>query len=518
MTLGRIVIVLCFVVLLGLPIVVRPERAAVPDGASSLVIISPHNEQIRAEFGRAFEAHQLAVGGEPVQVIWLTPGGTGEIRKMLQSQYRAALRDGVEPGGAVDLFFGGGSYEFSQLAKPITVEVDGEPRSISVLAPVDFSDAWLRSMYGDPPVIGGTALYDVDEKKWFGAAVSGFGIVYNHDVLERLGLDPPRTWADLAHPRYRGWIASANPAQSGSVTTAMQAILEYVGWREGWRILRRIGANSRYFSASSQKPPNDVGRGDAAAGLCIDFYGRFQAQSILDATGDDRLGYIDPPGVTVIDPDPIAMLRGARRPDLAKTFIEFVLSDEGQALWQFRVDDPHDDGLGPDEFELRRLPIRREFYGEHLPRFVDQVNPYAFAKPPPYANRDFRSFIPVVFNAMIIENHDALREAWTRIVTHPAFPADDPLVEASAIEDPELRAMIAAFDAMPTAPGANGASLSLADPTNVSAIKAGWSNDSMWRPESSPRDQARLAYAAFFAGEYERILDGVSRSRSREDS
>ena len=35
-----------------------------------------------------------------------------------------------------------------------------------------------------------------------------------------------------------------------------------------------IAANGRYFTDSAPQVPNDVGNGDAAAGIAIDFYGR----------------------------------------------------------------------------------------------------------------------------------------------------------------------------------------------------------------------------------------------------
>ena len=58
-------------------------------------------------------------------VEWSTPGGTSEIRKLLVSEYTAALEDDLPPGGNADLLWGGGSYEFGLLAKPIEITVDG---------------------------------------------------------------------------------------------------------------------------------------------------------------------------------------------------------------------------------------------------------------------------------------------------------------------------------------------------------------------------------------------------------
>src|SRR4029079_12661553 len=93
--------------------------------------------------------------------------------------------------------------------------------------------------------------------------------------------------------------------------------------------------------------------GDAAVGMCIDYYGRFQAEAAAEAGRPGRVGFVTARGETSITPDRIAMLRGAPHRELAIAFIEFVLSDEGQKLWSFRRGTPG----GPERYTLRRPPI-----------------------------------------------------------------------------------------------------------------------------------------------------------------
>jgi ABC-type Fe3+ transport system substrate-binding protein len=436
-----------FVVLVALPLLLAPRRAATPGGAR-LIIITPHNEQIRYEYKRAFEAWHADRFGAPVHVEWSVPGGTSEILRMLRSQYAAAADAGDPLGGTADLMWGGGSWVHEQL----------RTNRIPITAAIDFDQGWLDSVYGDNR-IGDGRLYD-PHKHWFGTALAAFGIVYNRDVLAELGVGEPRTWADLADPRLAGWVAMADPAHSGSITTLFETILRQRGRDEGWRILRRAGANARGFSASSLKSPVDVGLGDAAAGLCIDFYGRYQAQAIGATGGRRRIGYVDPAGETSIDADPISMLTGAPRPDLARRFIEFCLSVPGQSLWQFAVSDATDDGLGPQRFALRRMPIVRSMYEQHFDRFTDRVDPYDLARASVDTGPNIRQHIDVLFGAMVVDNHDRLRAAWRA-------------VNATDADDPRRDRMLELFDAMP----------------------AGW--------ETRARADLRQA----FRDNYERILD-----------
>ncbi|MDZ4755712.1 MAG: extracellular solute-binding protein [Phycisphaerae bacterium] len=534
---GRITLFLLLAVLIGVPIALAPrdDTATARSAANTLVIFTPHNENIRQEFGRAFEAWHQRNYGETAYVAWSTPGGTSEIRKMLDAAYRADLvrhaETGEAIGGMADLLFGGGSYEFMKLAKPIVVTTPSGQQSTTVLVPVTFSEEFLHDVYGDESHIGDIPMFAPDGM-WFGAALSGFGIVYNRDVLRERGVDDPTRWDDLCDPKLVGWIALVNPAQSGSVATAYEAILQRRGWVEGWRILRRMAANARTFSASAPKAPTDVSLGEAAAGVCIDFYGRYQSQVIIDAgrhAGSQdpqtaRVGYIDPKAETVIDPDPIAVLRGAPHPELAQRFVEFVLSREGQALWQFRPRDHEIDGLGPTQYELRRMPVRRSMYkSDDLARFVDQVDPWTIATAVEAPNDAFRAFFPGLFVAMAIENRAHLRDAWLAIIRHPAYPGTRGIVTHEDVTDPQLKEMLRTFDAMPTVQGPDGVEFHLGDPDQLAAVRAGWLEGKwhaagLWPDDAAPAEVLRGHMTAFFRTQYRHVTAQAQQGSPKGDA
>jgi ABC-type Fe3+ transport system substrate-binding protein len=513
--LARLATISSLVVLVVAPLLLQPRETPPPPDARRLIVITPHNDQIRSEFARAFDRWHTDRFGQRVNVVYSVPGGSVEIRRMLQTQLEAALQSGRAPGGQADLVFGGGSYEHELLKRGVRRDGVDEP----ITEALRLDPGWLAATYGDN-VIGDGRLYDPDGH-WFGAALATFGIVYNRDVLRRLGIDDPDAWSALAQPALRGWVALVDPSQSGSITTAFDALLQRAGWRRGWQVLRRAGANARQFASSSLRPPAEVGRGDAAMGVCIDFYGRAQAQAIRVAGDARRMGFVEPPGGAV-DADPISVLRGAPDPELARRFVEFCLAPEGQALWQLPItDDPA--ALGPRRFELRRLMIRRSMYATHASRLVAAVDPYALAAPAPDPDPDVRPFIDVLFNAMVLENHDVLRAAWDAIVGHPAYPGGDAIVSAADVEDPTLHAMLDLFDAMPTTPTPDGTTPALVDDAIRAAIRTGWlgrgwSTHGLWPAEAAPADVLRRRWAAELRSNYERVIAlGVAAS-SKEDT
>ncbi len=517
MNLARLFVLVAFIALVALPLLFRGDQVERTSGATPLIIITPHNEQIRFEFKRAFEAWHLAEHGEPVEVIWSAPGGTSEIRRMLQSQYAAQLRDGARLGGNVDLVFGGGEFEHEELKNGVSIVVDGTVRETSITVPVSFSAEELSSMYGGRTHIGTSRLYD-EERYWFGTALSGFGLVFNRDMLEQLGVHEPSQWQDLADPRLVGWVALGNPGQSGSVRKSLDTVLQRRGWVEGWHLLRRASANARYFSASSSKIPIDVSAGDAAVGVCIDFYGRYQEQVVREAGDPDRLGFVDPPGESAIDADPVSMMRGAPNPEIAERFIRFCLSLRGQALWQFAARgenaDPMTD-LGPQRYELRRMPILTTMYQSPLfERMIDQVRLFDLYDEPSAAlhlNREYWDYVPLLMSSMAIDTHDDLQQAWQVIHTHPAYPESDSIITADDVNDATLREMLTLFDALPIIEGPDGVAFDLANPEHLAPlrqgwVRGGWADAELWHPTANPRDVLRVRWTNFFRHNYQEIV------------
>jgi len=511
-TMDRVVKLAVFgalLLLLGVPLALRRAPERVPEGGLRLVIVTPHNEQIRYEFGRAFSEWHKEKFGEPVNIDWRNPGGTSEIRRLLESQYvdavsRGRLRpDGtLAPGAeplAYDLFFGGGSYEHTQTKAGVSVTLPGEEKVVKVplSTPAGFSQAQLDEWFGEN-AIGPDKLYD-PEQYWIGNALSGFGIIYNRDVLRSLGIEEPYSFTHLAHPDVDGWVALADPRASGSVATLYDSILNRYGWKDGWAMLRAMGANARYFANSSPKVPIDVSNGEAAMGVAIDFYGRYQAQAVMrpgETAATSRVGYIDPPGEVYIDADPISLLAGGPNPDLARRFIAFTLTEKAQSLWQFpsheSLGGPPPDGLGPERYELRRMPVRRVMYERYADRMVDRIQPFEAASPTP--SRGWRSAIGPMMGACSIDIHDEQVAAWRamhRAIERGALPA-------------LVAEMEALFYAMPPHTMPDGTVLEFNE-ANYRAIRNEWREAGK---EGRPSwDEMRLGYTMFFRDNYRRVVE-----------
>jgi ABC-type Fe3+ transport system substrate-binding protein len=416
-------ILLLLAAVVAAPLLLRrnSELADAGNADDRLVIISPHNETIRSEFGEAFARHWKALSGRSLHIDWRIPGGTSDIRRTLDSAFTAADAAGGA-GVGIDVFFGGGEPDFRlQADKGRLVELEVFARH-----PEWFDEDVI------PAGFTGETYYD-EHRRWTGVCLSQMGICYNGDSLRRLGLPPPKRWSDLGDPGYAGYLALADPTKSGSVGRAFEMIVQEQmqaaiaelgdgpagreeGWRRGLNLLQRMAANARYFTDSASKVPHDVAQGSATAGTCIDFYGRTYEEKLRKADGSSRLRWTAPQGGTSISVDPVAVFRGAPRADIAQEFVVFCLSREGQLLWNTAVGKPG----GPRERSPRRLPLRRDLYGaEELANFIDaDALPYERGKDFEY-RRDLTGGASValaqLFRAMAIDPHDEMKDAWRAI-------------------------------------------------------------------------------------------------------
>ncbi len=470
---NRLAIIFALVVVVALPFALRPKTVAVARADETLVIVTPHNEAIRYEFAQAFTRWHKERTGRTVAIDWRVLGGTSEIARFLDGEYitafqnhwtnqlgkpwsmevQAGSQNGRLPADApavvkearaaflasdvscgIDLFFGGGTYDFAKQASAGRFV----PTAVLKNHPEWFTEDVI------PRLHAGEEYWDKNGL-WIGCVLSSYGIIFNRDSLERLGVkEEPAQWNDLVDGRYYGEVALCDPTKSGSIAKAFENVIQQrmqqrlkalqaaepgadakalearavrEGWEQGLQLLQLIGANSRYFTDTSQKPPIDVSVGNCAAGMCIDFYGRAQAEAAMRRSGIERLGYVSPAGGTVSSVDPIGLLRGTPNREVAEAFIEFVLSEDGQRLWNQKPGTPG----GPERFAPRRLPVRKDYYARtewQEYRSDPGANPFAQKDPLIYraewTGGVFRE-MAFIIRVMCLDAHDELREAWRAI-------------------------------------------------------------------------------------------------------
>jgi ABC-type Fe3+ transport system substrate-binding protein len=384
-------------------------------GADKLVLISPHWEGIRYEFESAFKAHYQKQTGRAVQFDWMDVGGSSETLRYIESEYRN------KPAGVgIDIFFGGGYDPYLALKKAQLLE--------SYILPKPLLDKI-------PPRLAGVPLYDPDHT-WYGATLAGFGIIYNKVVLGLTKLPQINTWEDLASPQAFGWVGSSDPRKSGSVHMVYEIILQAYGWERGWRIITGLGANVRNFTNSASQIPKDVAIGEVAYGLAIDFYAWAQVKE----AGADKIGFTMPDNLTIITPDAVGILKGAPNLDVAKAFIRFVMSEEGQKLWLLVEKAPD----GPQRFQLNRFSVLPSLYAMPPQSKAVKLDPFAWRSDfafDPKLSAERWSIVNDLIGALIIDQKHLLTRAWKEALATGAGEQEFRRLSAVPITEDEALAL-----------------------------------------------------------------------------
>ncbi|MDR2341308.1 MAG: extracellular solute-binding protein [Puniceicoccales bacterium] len=473
-------------IICGLPFVVRKKgRAIDAQGDDTIVILVAHNENIRHELERGFSAWYKKRTGRAVFVDWRYLGGISEIVRYLDSVYTSAFRYhwekelnrqwnseiaqifanrsnepsdgktatelevcaafyGSNVSSGIDIFFGGGVSEFVKMANRGILVDSGFLRE----HPEFFTQDVI------PRYFAGSDLLDIGGR-WFGSVLSAFGIIYNSDALAAKGLDQTDVfqWEQLAAPQLIGAITLADPTKSSALLKALEMIVQqqimfalcgksgpvaenaaiHAGWLRGLQIIQLISGNTRYFADTPSKMILDVGAGNSIVGIIVDFMGEAQCAAENARCGYERMGFVIPRNGSAISPDPIGILRGAPNMPVAKYFLEYIFSEDGQKVFAFNAGAPN----GPMDHTLYRRPINKRIYA---PEFAV----YRTSSDDPYASLSEFDFHPEwtapVYNALkwivkfaFIIPHQELISAWKEIVAAKAEGRTDDAAAAQEI-------------------------------------------------------------------------------------
>lgn len=472
----KLTILLLLAIVVSIPFIFKKRETRLSgEKNETLVVLTAHNEAVRYEFAHGFRNWYYNKTGKVVNIDWRTPGaGSQELVQYVDSVYVNAFRlywennlgrswnnevqqafmnradtqrknlpaifeevkeafNQSNVGCGIDVFFGGGKPDVVMQAKKGQIV----PSGIFERHPDWFKDSSI------PEYASGNALWD-KEHRWVGAAISGFGIIYNRDVLRRIGFfDKIEQWKDLTSEKLVGEVAVTDPIGSGTFTMTFEIIIQQQmqnllrdllnqgelddeqthkkaieeGWMKGMQLIQLICANARYFTDAATKPVLDVAAGDCAVGLSIDYYGLFQEENLKVRSGSDRFVFIMPQGGSAISPDPISLFKGAAHPELALDFIDYCLSLDGQKLWDFKVGAPG----GPVRYALSRPPIRKELYEPQYLQYRQNpnINLYRdasdFIYHPKWTGHLLKE-LRFVIKAAFVDVHQSLVSAWKAII------------------------------------------------------------------------------------------------------
>lgn len=150
--------------------------------------------------------------------------------------------------------------------------------------------------------------------------ISALAIAWN----TKSGTPEPKDWSDLAKPEYKDLVTMPDPASSGSAYSLVAALSTNKDL--GWGLFEGLKANGMIVPGANAQALNPVLQGAKAA-----VFGAVDYKVYNEIQKGESLKVIFPASGTVVAPRPMMILKSSKHQDLAKKFIDYVLSDEGQA-------------------------------------------------------------------------------------------------------------------------------------------------------------------------------------------
>ena len=190
------------------------------------------------------------------------------------------------------------------------------------------------------------------EGYWFTIHSGTLGFMVNVDALK--GKPVPKSWADLLKPEYKGLVGYLDPASAFVGYVGAVAVNQARGGN-----MDNFGPAMEYFKALKKNEPivpkqtsyARVLSGEIAILLDYDF-NAYRAKYKDKA----NVQFVIPSEGTVIVPYVMSLVNKDPNPENAKKVLDFVLSDEGQAIWANAYLRPVRAKAMPPDVQARFLP------------------------------------------------------------------------------------------------------------------------------------------------------------------
>jgi iron(III) transport system substrate-binding protein len=285
------------------------------DGRTVLIVYSPHGKDMLEHYERTFEQAYPAA-----DVQWVDMGSQ-EILDRLRAE-------AANP--QADVWFGAPAEAFSKGAKE------------GLLAA--YRPTWAAATPAD--------AHDPRDL-WYGTYYTPEVIAYNTAAVS--ATDAPKDWDDVLDAKWRGKVIIRDPVASGSMRAIFGGIIArsiaQTGSPEaGYEWLRRLDANTKEYALNPTVLYQKLGRQEGLISL-------YNMPDI--ATLRERFNipvtYVIPASGTPMLVDAIAGVRGSKRPELARQYIEFVTTREA---------------LLDAARRFGRIPVRNDIPADSLPDWI----------------------------------------------------------------------------------------------------------------------------------------------------
>lgn len=176
----------------------------------------------------------------------------------------------------------------------------------------------LLMSYESPELTGISSDYYDTDHTYAGTKIISTGIVVNTDMLKTL----PTSYKDLMGESYKDNLIMPSPLYSGAAAYNLGVLTRTAGL--GWDFYKALKTNNISVQKGNGAVEKAVLAGKKACGIVVDYL------ALRDKANGSPIDFIYPSEGSLAVTEPIGIVKNTPNEELAKVFVDFILSDEGQ--------------------------------------------------------------------------------------------------------------------------------------------------------------------------------------------
>lgn len=161
------------------------------------------------------------------------------------------------------------------------------------------------------------SYYDADHT-YTGTKIISTGIAVNTDLIENI----PTSLADLTKAEYADELAMPSPLYSGAAAYNLSVLVRTEGM--GWGFYEGLKANNVQVGQGNGGVQTAVVNGEKGLGLLVDY------MALRSKAEGAPVEFVYPEEGSLCVTEPVGILKESQNQELAKLFVDFILSEEGQ--------------------------------------------------------------------------------------------------------------------------------------------------------------------------------------------
>lgn len=180
-----------------------------------------------------------------------------------------------------------------------------------------------------PEVAAVPETYRAADGSWVALTLRPRVIMYNTDLVTPE--EAPKTMMDLTDPKWQGQIGAAD-SRNGAMVAQLVAMRHLLGEEAMTAFVQGLTANDTQWFGGHTDVRKAVGAGELAIGLVNHYYYHLSNAEgapvgvVYPDQGEGEMGLI-------VNSTNAGIIDGARHPELARLFVDFMLSPAGQKVY-----------------------------------------------------------------------------------------------------------------------------------------------------------------------------------------